>query len=532
LVTRAWSGRLDGPATVRADMAAEQGESLVIVVCREPGLAGPVQSALEQLVQYPYGCVEQTMSRFMPAVVASEAMKKAGLRNPAAERLPEVIAQGLARLATFQHADGGWGWWKDDPTNDFMTAYVLEGLTRCRDLDQPVDRDMIQRASQYLLERLQAERLQGQRPASIGDVDLDVYAAHALARVHAKGAKQPACFDEDPFGKVAEQPEGSDRDLARRVAQRPARGPLDRILLADARRLLGGSCDARLIASLSGLVAPKTGDRQSIFAAAAMLELGAQLEPKDPRWPLLARQLIAVRSGNDWGDTLTTSAAVRGIAAVLVAPPSHELPVTVRVDGRQVGVLTSANGNRIELEVSRVGMVTLDCGTCGAPRSGPASDDFYTVRAEGFTDAPPPAPADPAVALRTRVFRLQQRKEELTPDAGNRMAVPRGATLEIQLEVELQQAVSHARLTLPRPCGLELVRAPRLENGLVAIESRDDAVHFFIDQWRPGKHQIAFPARAEVAGTISAPAPELVPMYGDSLPTAVAGAATWIVQGP
>ena len=45
------------------------------------------------------------MSRFMPAVVAGEAMRKVGLRNPAAERLPEMITEGLARLAGFQHRD-------------------------------------------------------------------------------------------------------------------------------------------------------------------------------------------------------------------------------------------------------------------------------------------------------------------------------------------------------------------------------------------------------------------------------------------
>ena len=180
-IVETWSGPLTAETSVRVDMEAERDTELTLTVRREPGLAGPVQSALEELVQYPYGCVEQTMSRFMPAVVAGEAMKKARLRNPAAERLPAVVAAGLARLAAFQHADGGWGWWKNDDTNDFMTAYVLEGLARCRRLGQPVDSEMLRRGSQCLLDRLLEGRLRGQRPASVAQVSMDIFAAHALA---------------------------------------------------------------------------------------------------------------------------------------------------------------------------------------------------------------------------------------------------------------------------------------------------------------------------------------------------------------
>ena len=28
----------------------------------------------------------------------------------------------------FQHDDGGWGWWKNDQSDPFMTAYVIDGL--------------------------------------------------------------------------------------------------------------------------------------------------------------------------------------------------------------------------------------------------------------------------------------------------------------------------------------------------------------------------------------------------------------------
>ena len=39
-----------------------------------PTIASSMIDALNDLVDYPYGCTEQTMSRFMPAVVVGKAL--------------------------------------------------------------------------------------------------------------------------------------------------------------------------------------------------------------------------------------------------------------------------------------------------------------------------------------------------------------------------------------------------------------------------------------------------------------------------
>ncbi len=512
-IAQAWSGPLETEAVVGVDREAENGEDLTIVVRREPGLAGPVQSALEDLVQYPYGCVEQTMSRFMPAVVAREAIEKTGLRNPAAERLPEVVTQGLARLASFQHVDGGWGWWKEDETNDFMTAYVLEGLARCHRLGQPVDSQMLRQASHYLGDRLKDRQLHGRRPGSIGDVNLYISAAHALALL---------------YGQDREEYQQGLSDVRTVMTWIEEKGPsprlLDQVLLADAWRLLGNRALAMAeLERLAGKSIPTRADRSSIFTAAATLELGVALEPADARWPLLARQLVAARTDSGWGDTLTNSAAVRGLAAALAVPRASQSPIAVDIDGRQVGLLTAAGGDRIELKLRRIGTVTLH------PAVLPC-EDFYQIRIEGPAAVRGVAPCAPAVTIRTRLFQTQPLRKEMNADAGSRLVLARGKTYEMQIGVELKQPVSYARLTLPRPCGMELVRTPKRADGLAAIEVRDDALHFFIDHWEAGRHEVVLPIRTEVTGTVTAPQPELSPMYGDSLPTATAGAREWHVK--
>ncbi|MCE9552931.1 MAG: hypothetical protein K8T91_06085 [Planctomycetes bacterium] len=513
-----YSGAVGRSATIEVDPIAGEEDAegagmVTLLIRRESGLVGPVQSALDGLIEYPYGCVEQTMSRFMPAVVAGSAMKESGIVAPHAKRLSRVLTDGMARVEDFQHGDGGWGWWKEDKTNDFMTAYVLEGLARCRRLNQPVPDAMLDGGTRRLLAAFKDADLSGRRPESIGDVHLPVYAAHALALAHSCRQQKSQQADALTLRGLLQDIEDS----------RVAASLLDQILFADAWRLVGEKqrAEARLD-QLAARVEPKRNDRQSIFATAALLELGAAVRPKDARWPPLSRQLVAARSGADWGDTLTTSAAVRGLAAVLVAPQSDEMPIVVRIDGRDVGELNRTNGNSMKLKLPQVKTVVLSAqGMC---------EDSYTIRVEGIANGAPPTAVAAPVAIRTRVIGTQPASKEIPADGAGRIIVPRGATCEVRVDIRLKQAVSHARLTIPRPCGVEWIRLPERVDGVAEVESRDDALHLFIEHWEAGEHSIRLLARAEVSGVISAPPPELVPMYGNSLPTAIEGATQWNVK--
>jgi alpha-2-macroglobulin len=116
-----------------------------------PSLAGSLFSALDYLTSYPYGCTEQTMSSFLPNIVVAKAMKD--LKLQATVDTPELqkkIEAGMARLKDFQHADGGWGWWKEDDSQVFMTAYVISGFGQAREAGYDPGANSLNRAIQYL----------------------------------------------------------------------------------------------------------------------------------------------------------------------------------------------------------------------------------------------------------------------------------------------------------------------------------------------------------------------------------------------
>ena len=88
-----------------------------------------MSETLEYLVDYPHGCVEQTMSRFLPALKVAGILTKFQIKNPGLEeKLPKCMDMGIKRLLELQQPDGGWGWNGNSQTHEMMTPYALYGL--------------------------------------------------------------------------------------------------------------------------------------------------------------------------------------------------------------------------------------------------------------------------------------------------------------------------------------------------------------------------------------------------------------------
>lgn len=145
-----------------------------LVLALQPSIEPAILEALLALDLFPYGCVEQTVHRFLPAIEALAALKATG--SPAAAalaRLEDSVRRGAARLKSLQNPDGTFAWFRGQGTL-IMTAYGLLGLTGARDLGVADLADPIQRAAQA------TRRLLPQ-----GDEDARAFAHWALARAKA-----------------------------------------------------------------------------------------------------------------------------------------------------------------------------------------------------------------------------------------------------------------------------------------------------------------------------------------------------------
>ena len=121
-VAQAAAGR--GVIPVDAPAGCGPGAPLQVEVLA--GGAAAWRELAARLAAYPYGCVEQTLSRLLPFAASSAVDGDAVLR---ADR----IGKGMARLRQLQRGEGGpFAWWPDGEVDLAMTGLVLHGLAQLR----------------------------------------------------------------------------------------------------------------------------------------------------------------------------------------------------------------------------------------------------------------------------------------------------------------------------------------------------------------------------------------------------------------
>ena len=182
-------------------------DSTTLKVQVTPSMAVTMLDALPYLINYPYGCTEQTMSRFLPTIITAKTLRDVGLQpedvmgrifggvetNFATATQPDgkknledmnkMTQAGLDRLYDFQHGDGGWGWWKEGDSDHWMTAYVVWGLSLARDAGVEIKEDVLRRGATYLDEHLVDEEENPDMQAWM----LHAYSAYIIPYKHNSG---------------------------------------------------------------------------------------------------------------------------------------------------------------------------------------------------------------------------------------------------------------------------------------------------------------------------------------------------------
>ncbi|MCA9969765.1 MAG: Ig-like domain-containing protein, partial [Anaerolineales bacterium] len=149
-------GQFQGELSTAVDMPAGALPLSEVRIELSRSIAGSLLEGLEYLTGFPYGCVEQTMSRALPNAVVGRAFFQLGIGNPTLQAdLPAQVNASLQRLYGYQHNDGGWGWWYDDSSHDYQTAWVIFGLATMREAGYEVDPGVIDRGVAWLNENLE-----------------------------------------------------------------------------------------------------------------------------------------------------------------------------------------------------------------------------------------------------------------------------------------------------------------------------------------------------------------------------------------
>jgi uncharacterized protein YfaS (alpha-2-macroglobulin family) len=129
--------------------------TLNVTISNKPPLN--VRSIVKGLLDYPYGCLEQTTSAAYPHVFIDEASAKAvGLEPHTREQRAKFVEGAISRIAGMQGEAGGFRLWKGDSGEyeGWLTPYVTSFLMDAREAGFNVPETMTKRAQQWMTERL------------------------------------------------------------------------------------------------------------------------------------------------------------------------------------------------------------------------------------------------------------------------------------------------------------------------------------------------------------------------------------------
>lgn len=137
-------------------------KSAYLQIGLSPSIASSILGSMDYLIGYPYGCIEQTMSRFMPTAITAGTLKKLGAPEDPyfTQQVPKMLQKGLSKLYSLQKNDGGWGWWPNSASDPYMSAYVVYSLKLAADDSIKIKSKVLNKGTQYLSSALGNKKLE------------------------------------------------------------------------------------------------------------------------------------------------------------------------------------------------------------------------------------------------------------------------------------------------------------------------------------------------------------------------------------
>jgi len=524
LKTESFSGSLrpeesNGKIALRVPAERRKSESR-LEVRYSPTLAGAMVDALPYLVDYPYGCTEQTLNRFLPTVITQHVLISMGLdlkkiqekrtnlnaqqigddaaraaqwkrfdRNPVfdQEEVGRMVKDGVQALTQMQLSDGGWGWFSgwQEQSYPHTTAVVVHGLQVAKDNDVAIVPGVFERGVEWL-KNYQARQVQLLKNASVQPKPTEPYkmAADNLDAMVYMVLVDAGVTDNDMRGYLF-------RDRTKLAVYSKAMFALALEKQGQKEQL------EMLLANLRQFVV-EDNDNQTAYlklpennywwfwygseteANAYYLKLLAKTDPKGQLAPRLVKYLLNNRQhATYWNSTRDTALAIEALADYMKFSGEDKPDVTVDVflDGKQQKEVKIATAdlfmfdNKFVFEGDAVetGVHQLELRKTG---NGPL---YYSAYLTNFTLEDPITSAGLEVKVNRKFYKLKPIDQSVQVSGSRGQAVsqkiqkyereelPNLATLqsgdlvEIELEIDSKNDYEYVMFEDFKPAGFEPV---------------------------------------------------------------------------
>jgi len=250
-----------------------------------------LRPALEQVIDYPYGCVEQTTSGMLVMLYAADLLSIDAPSTDRAMAIAKMMDAGIARLWSMQTRDGGLGYWPGALQSDpWGTAYAAQFLAMASRAGYHVEQGFKDELARYL------DRLLATSSTHEMNENMRAGICHALAAFNRPSMSW--------MERLAQSPDKLDMS---------GRASLAAAWIAAGRR--DRAAEVLKDAKIGQSIATTTSGRfvSQSQSEAALLSVLVDLDPRHPWIGPLVQRLNGRRDNGRWGTTLENAAAISAL---------------------------------------------------------------------------------------------------------------------------------------------------------------------------------------------------------------------------
>ena len=496
LTTLSGAGVLQAPGNASINVAGnwlKGTEKYLLTVSSLPGIE--FLGALKFLVQYPYGCIEQTTSSVFPLLYLKDIAAVTDPNRFSAGATDSYINEGINRVFSMQTYSGGFSLWQGYNTPDkWGSVYATDFLIEAEKAGYNVPKQDKDAALNYL-ETILAGRTE-ENP-----LEIKAYACYVLAKAdHIKAS------------------------WIRKLQEEKNNMPgYARFYLAASLMLLN---DKNAVMTILGEGVPdekierKTGGDLDSYAKTNGLALSIymDIDPENKAVPVLVKRLKSSMQNGSWGTTQDNAAALLGLGKYARYIESHESDYTgsVTIDKKIVTEFDSAKmaqikdvdlgGKEIELLVKGKGNAYYCWSSEGVPISGKIEEK------------------DKGIKIRRSFFTREGQSFDLTK-------IKQGDTVIADISIQAEQAYKNVIVEDLLPACFE-IENPRIATTEKVewmtkdnfepdhIDIRDDRLLLFTDLPSTDTIHYRYVVRAVTKGKFALPAVSASCMYDPSITSA------------
>ncbi len=422
-----------------------QGELSVKV---DRSLAAAAIDAMTWLKNYPYYCIEQIISRFLPNAVTLRALNELGVDDPALEANLQVqVGYALQRLYAQQKVDGGWGWFPQDESNAIVTAYALIGLVEAQRSGSTIQQDVIDRAAVFVQRSLVTIRPQDEP----WRINRQAFLLYALARTdHGDMQRTVRLFAE--------------REKMNLYAKAYMAMTFHLLAPDDSRAMeLINDLNNKLIVSATGGHWEEdyadwwnwnTDTRTTALGLLAM----AQVDPENQLIPNVVRWLMVARNADHWETTQETAWSVMALTEWMTVTgelhPDYTFGVTLNGDQMELADNTATSDNVKDSEVLHVSVADLLADQANRlvfSRSDGPGNLYYTAHLTAYLPVPEVEPLNRGIIIDRKYSLLDD------PNADPITSADVGQAVQVTLTIIAPNNLHYVVIEDPIPAGADAV---------------------------------------------------------------------------